>query len=294
MFSRLPQLNQIKGFEAAARLGSFKAAAGELNITPTAISHQISNLEDRLGVLLFERKVRSIVLTQEGARFALVAHQALQQISTAIEEISDAQSVLNIATTTSFASMWLVPNLARFYKEHPDIQVAIRTGEELADIRRDRRIDLAIRYGRDVEKNTTAVKLVTERFAGYATEGYLNSCKDLTDATYIETRWKNKDLPSISWEKWLQTFNANISAPKISYFDQEDHVVQAALTGQGIALVSSVLAKMAVQNGWLKTMDDDCSLPGLTYYLLVSPFSANLRKVTVFRDWLIKELSEYA
>jgi len=294
MFSRLPQLNQIRGFEAAARLGSFKAAAGELNITPTAISHQISNLEDRLGVLLFERKVRSIILTQEGARFAHVAHQALQQISTAIEEISNAQSVLKIATTTSFASMWLVPNLARFYKEHPDIQIEIKTGEELADIKRDRRIDLAIRYGRDDEKNTSSVKLVTEHFAGYATEDYLNSCKHLADATFIETRWKNKDLPSISWEKWLQTFDSDISDPRISYFDQEDHVVQAALAGQGIALVSSVLAKMALQQGWLKALDDGCSLPGLTYYLLVSPFSENLRKVIIFREWLVKELSEYA
>ncbi|UTW05333.1 LysR family transcriptional regulator [Amphritea atlantica] len=294
MFSRLPQLNQIRGFEAAARLGSFKAAAGELNVTPTAISHQISSLEDRLGVLLFERKTRSIILTHEGARLAHVAHQALQQISAAFEEISNAQSVLRIATTTSFASMWLVPNLARFYKEHPDIQVEIKTGEELADIKRDRRIDLAIRYGSDEEKNTNSVKLVTERFTGYATEDYLNSCQYFTDATFIETRWKNKNLPSINWETWLQTFNSNISDPKIRYFDQEDHVVQAALAGQGIALVSSVLAKMALQQGWLKALDDGCSLPGLTYYLLVSPVSENLRKVTLFREWLVKELSEYA
>ena len=88
MFSHLPQLNQMRGFEAAARLGSFKAAGEELNLSPTAISHQISNLEDRLGILLFERKTRVVKLTPEGSQLAETVYQALQKLATTIEDIS--------------------------------------------------------------------------------------------------------------------------------------------------------------------------------------------------------------
>ena len=294
MFSHLSQLNQLRGFEAAARLGSFKAAGEELNISPTAISHQISNLEDKLGVLLFERKTRSVSLTQEGSRLSQAAHQALHQLSTAFEEISNKQSVLRIATTTSFASMWLVPNLESFQKKYPKIEIEIKTGEELIDINRDRRIDLVIRYGSIDETNENITKLVTESFGAFATEDYLCRHKDLEDASFIETKWKNKSLPSIAWCNWFQKFYPDVSATQICYFDQEQHVIQAALAGQGIALVSSVLANMALQQGWLKSLNGAFFLPGLTYYLLISPFSKDLQKVTSFKEWLQEELSKQA
>lgn len=294
MFSHIPQLNQIRGFEAAARLGSFRAAGEELSLSPTAISHQISNLEDKLGVLLFERKTRLATLTQEGSKLALAAHQALQQLSTALEEISDSQSILRIATTTSFAAMWLVPNLASFQKKYPKIQIELKTGEDLIEINGDRRIDLAIRYGLCDEKNVRITKLVTENFGAYATENYLDRHKDLKDATLIETQWKNKSLPPITWNSWLQAFRPDISVPQIRYFDQEHHSIQAALAGQGVVLVSSVLAEMAIEQGWLKTLDISCSIPGFTYYLMLSPSSEDLHKVIVFKEWLVEELSKKA
>ncbi|WKE66333.1 LysR substrate-binding domain-containing protein [Gallaecimonas kandeliae] len=293
MFSRLPQLSQIRGFEAAARLGSFKAAGEELNISPTAISHQISNLEDKLGVLLFERKTRSVSLTQEGHRLAQAAHQALKQLTTAVEEMSDTQSVLRVSTTASFAAMWLIPSLSRFQNKHPEIKTEIITSEEVIDINRDRRVDLAIRYGCHDENNKNKTVLINESFSAYATEDYLDRLKDLKDAVFIETKWKNKNLPSVALSHYLQKINKDISAPRICSFDQEHHVIQAALAGQGIAFVSSVLADMALQKGWLKPLDESFSLPGLTYSLLVSPFSEGLRKVAVFKEWIAEELSKY-
>jgi len=292
VFSLLPQLNSIRVFEAAARLTSFKAAAGELNVTPTAVSHQICNLEKKLGTLLFERKTRAINLTPEGAKLARVAHQSLQQIASILEEISGIQTVLNISTTASFAAMWLVPRLAYFQKIHPEIQVGIKTGEQLDDLLKDRRIDLAIRYGHYDEQDEYATKLVTEHFGVYATQDYLDKCKSLKNAALIETHWKNKNLPSITWKQWLQKYDTSAYTPRIRYFDQEHHVIQAALAGQGIALVSSVLVHTALQQGWLQPYRNDCYLPGLTYYLLPSPFSKNLRKLAVFRNWLIEELSK--
>lgn len=294
MFSRLPQLNSIRVFEAAARLSSFKTAAEELNVTPTAVSHQIRNLEEKLGTLLFERKTRAIELTPEGLQLAQVSHQALQQIASKLEDISRIQTVLNVTTTSSFAAMWLVPRLACFQKLHPEIQVAIRTGEQLDDLQNDRRIDLAIRYGQYDEQDVNATKLITEYFGAYATQNYLNGCKSLKNATLIETQWQNKNLPSVAWKQWLHKYDVNTYNPKIRYFDQEHHVIQAALAGQGIALVSSVLVQTSLQQNWLEPYKNDCLLPGLTYYLLSSPFSKDLRKVVVFQNWLIRELSENA
>ena len=281
-------------FEAAARLSSFKTAAEELNVTPTAVSHQIRNLEEKLGTLLFERKTRAIALTPEGLQLALASHQALQQITSTLEDISRIQTVLNVATTSSFAAMWLVPRLARFQKLHPEIQVTIRTGEQLDDLQNDRRIDLAIRYGQYDEQDVNATKLITEYFGVYATKNYLNGCKSLKNATLIETQWQNKSLPSVAWEQWLKKYDVSICNPKTRYFDQEHHVIQAALAGQGIALVSSVLVQTSLQQNWLEPYKDDCFLPGLTYYLLPSPFSKDLRKVAMFQNWLIGELSENA
>lgn len=292
MFSRLPQLNSIRVFEAAARLSSFKAAAEELNVTPTAVSHQIRNLEEKLGTLLFERKTRAIALTPEGLQLALASHQALQQIASTLEDISRVQTVLNIATTSSFAAMWLVPRLARFQKLYPEIQVSLRTGEQLDDLQNDRRIDLAIRYGQYDDQDTNAIKLVTEYFGVYATRNYLDECKYLKDATLIETQWQNKNLPRVTWKQWLKEYDVDIDNPKIRSFDQEHHVIQAALAGQGMALVSSVLVQAYLIQDWLEPYSDECLLPGLTYYLLPSPFSKDLRKVVVFQNWLMDELSE--
>ena len=294
MFSHLPQLNQMRGFEAAARLGSFKAAGEELNLSPTAISHQISNLEDRLGILLFERKTRVVKLTPEGSQLAETVYQALQKLAMTIEDISLTKSVLRVSTTTSFASMWLVPNLAGFQELYPEIQVDIKTSEELIDIGRDRGVDLAIRYGYVKEENTDVTKLITEDFNAYATASYLSSMEALEKATFIETKWKNKSLPLVSWDKWLDTFRPNTSVTNIKTFDQEHHSIQAALAGQGLVLASSVLAEMAIQQGWLKPVGEKHSIPGLTYYLLASPHSENSYKSIVFKNWLIEELGEKA
>ena len=286
MFSRLAQLNQLRGFEAAARLGSFKAAADELNVSPTAISHQISALEEALGVSLFERRTRAVVLTEQGAKLAQSVHQVFLQLSATIEEVCSAQSVLRIGTTTSFASMWLVPNLAQFHALYPNIQVEIKTGEELIEINRDRRIDLVIRYGEIKENADSKIKLVTESVGAYATRDYLRQINNVSEATLIETTWKNSNLPSISWAQWQQQFYPSLVVSKRIQFDQEQHAIQAALAGQGVVFTSSVLVEMAVNNGWLVPVKEKSVLPGLTYYLKLSPHSRELRKVDLFTRWI--------
>lgn len=292
MFSHLLQLNSIRVFEAAARLMSFKAAALELNVTATAVSHQIRGLEEKLGTLLFERKTRSISLTPQGAKLAPVAYQSLHQLAAVLEEISDTNSVLTISTTSSFAAMWLIPRLDDFHTRNPEIQVAIKTGEHLEDLLKDRRIGIAIRYGQFKKQDKEKIKLVTERIGMYATKKYLDGFSHLEDANLIETKWKNSNLPSISWEQFLKPQIGEKRQLKIRAYDQEVHVIQAALAGKGIALVSSLLVQTALEHGWLEELKRGKDIDGLTYYMLIPPHKENSRKVEIFRRWLIEKMAE--
>lgn len=291
MFAHLPQLNSIRVFDSAARLSSFKAAAMELNVTPTAVSHQIRALEEKLGTLLFERKTRAIILTPEGEKLAQVAYYCLHKISDVLEEISDSQTVVTVSTTASFAAQWLVPKLDRFHRRHPKTHVVVKTGEHLEDLQKDRRIDLAIRYGQFDARIEYATKLVTERFGMYATRQYLQDFPRIEDATLIETTWKNPSLHPITWKQYFQNKDFNKMKLKIRSYDQEHHVIQAVLAGQGIALVSSLLVQTALQQGWLKQHQNGEYLEGLTYYMLTTARHENSRKVGLFREWLLDELT---
>lgn len=294
MFSHLPQLNSIRVFDSAARLTSFKAAALELNVTPTAVSHQIRALEEKLGTLLFERKTRAIILTPEGEKLARVVYHSLQEISCVLEEISDNQTVLTVSTTASFATQWLVPKLDSFRQRYSEINVVIKTCEHLEDLQKDRRIDLAIRYGEFDTQIENATKLVTERFGMYATKQYLQDFPRIEEATLIETMWKNPSLQPITWKQYFQNKDFNIMKLNIRSYDQEHHVIQAALAGQGIALVSSLLVQTALQQGWLKQHHNGELLEGLTYYMLTTSRNKNSRKVGLFREWLLDELTKNA
>ncbi len=285
VFSHLPQLNQVRGFEAAARLGSFKAAGQELNLSPTAISHQISNLEDKLGVALFERKIRQVVLTEEGRRLALAVFQAFNTLSQTLDDISRIQSVLRVSTTNSFASLWLVPHLADFYRQYPDIQVEISTSDRLVDIARDRNVDIAVRYAETPHVSPQSSKLVTEHFGAYATQTYLDNNPNLEEMTLIETHWQNQALPPMTWS---QHFSHRVATmPTAIKFDQEQHAIQAALAGQGVVLMSSVLADMAIGQKWLVSLGEDYVLPGFTYSIITSPHSGYQRKTEAFKQWLM-------
>jgi len=289
MFSHLPPLNSLRVFDSAARLKSFKAAALELNVTPTAVSHQIRALEERLGTLLFERKTRFILLTAEGESLARVTHQSLQQISAAIEEVSDSQSILTVSTTASFAAQWLVPNLEGFYLSHPDIQVVVKTGELVDDLQQDKRIDLAIRYGHFDADCDGATKLVTERFGMYASSEYLKNVSRLEDATLIETKWKNSNLRPITWKHFIESKKLNQKNLIIRTYDQEQHVIQAALAGQGVALVSQLLVQTPLRNKWLNEHPKGEELEGLSYYIVNKSSAESSRKVALFRQWLLTE-----
>jgi len=293
MYSHLPSLNSIKVFDAAARLSSFKKAAEELHVTPTAVSHQIKSLEETLGTLLFERKTRAIELTKDGELLAKTSYNVLQQLTDVVNDISSSRHLITVSTTSSFAAMWLIPNLGEFNRLYPEIEVAVKTGEQADNIEKDRRIDLVIRYGTDKDSQQSSTKLVNEKIGMYATENYINSVSSITDACLLETQWYNKNLPAISWKSCTTDRLSMNKTLNIRQYDQEHHVIQAALAGQGIALVSSLLVENAINHGWLvdcKTPEVNNRIKGLSYYLLVPERNLRNNNILAFKEWIKKAL----
>ncbi len=293
MFARIPSPSALRTFEAAARLGSFKAAATELSVTPTAVSHQIRTLEEHLEVPLFIRRTRAVELTESGRRLSEAAHQGFQQIMLALEEVSATETVLTVSTTPAFASLWLVPKLGRFQERHPEFQIQLDTGTSPIDLERDRRVDIAIRYGAGPYPGLHTLPLFDETFGAYASPDYLRGLARFEDAVLIETGWQQPGLDGLSWEAWLSEAGIpSDTLQKPRSFDQEHLVVQAALASQGLVLVSSILVDDLVQRGWLEGYRPQVRLTGQRYTALCLPGRASHRKLARFLDWLRDEAAE--
>lgn len=285
ILSRIPSLNALKTFDAAARWLSFKLAAEELHITPAAVSHQIKGLEEALGVLLFERKTRAIALTTHGRTLACVVADTLSCLSHTVAEITAAQQVINVSTTPAFAAMWLVPRLGEFMADHPSLDVAVKTTQQLVDVDHDQTVDLAISYGRVDARLPGQLHLCAERMGVYGAPELIQRDPTLTDAVLIETRWTNTELPPIAW----RTLLPNEDRLTVRRFDQEHHAIQAALAGQGLVLVSELLVEKALQERWLLPYSSEViALPEspLGYYLRVPKRSSHRVPVQQLVRWL--------
>lgn len=286
MFARLPPLPALRAFEAAARLGSFKAAAEELFVTPTAISHQIRSLESTLGVGLFERKTRSVELTDTGRALAPSLTRGFLEIRSGLENALEQVSVINLSTTPAFAALRLVPELPRFYEREPGVRVKLDTSTQRVDLRRDRGTDLVIRYSSEAPEGLADVPLMAEQFLAVAAPSLVGT--DLArDGTLLETRWQQPVLGDVSWAHWFEA--AGLPPPeesRIVSFDEELYVLQATIAGRGIALASSVLAADFIDRGLLQTLRNDVVLPGLSYRALALPGTMDNRKIQTFLDWL--------
>src|SRR5437762_3125201 len=244
----LPPLDFLRGFEAAARHLSFTRAAAELFVTQSAISRQIQALEEFIGVPLFERKHKALALTEPGQAYLRTVGPVLDQLRDATRRLREARTghVLTVTTTVSFASMWLVPRLARFRKAHPSVDVRIAASHEVADLEREG-IDLAIRDCAINRAPADAVYLVGEHLAPVCSPAYLKEAKrarrplatpaDLRHHILLYLHDPTGRWPWLSWATWTEAMGMEALDPAGTLtFDQYDQVIQAALHGQGIAL----------------------------------------------------------
>ena len=274
----------------AARTGSFKEAARELGVTPTAISHQVRTLEEQLGVALFVRKTRNVVLTEEGKRLAASTLKGFQEIHEGLAALGSSSSRITIATTPAFAALWLVPRVADFEARHPNFTVHVETSTEPVNLERDRRVDVAIRYGTGDHPGLAAMPLPEEGFGAFANPELLQAGIGLEGATLIETRWRSPTLRQIGWDDWLEAQQLDPRQyPDRRIFDEEQHSIQAALAGQGLVLASNLLVSDMVDRGWLVEYLPEARLPGLRYTALARSDHSRTGKVRQFLVWLERE-----
>jgi LysR family glycine cleavage system transcriptional activator len=290
--SRLPSLNGLRAFEAAARHLSFTKAAEELNVTQTAISHQIKRLEEELGVRLFVRQNRTLTLTAEARDYLPGIRAAFQDLRLATERMrrKDNANTLTVTTIASFATKWLVPRLSRFQESHPAIDVRVTTSTALVDFAQDG-IDVGIRYGRGSWPGLRAYWLMADELFPVCSPALLKGDpplrkpEDLARHTLLHTSHDMED----DWRLWLTAAGlpANLSKHPGVTFDLQFTTVQAAIDGLGVAIGRTAIVESDIAKGRL-VAPFAMTLPAEAGYYLVCPHTAaDAPKITAFRDWLI-------
>jgi len=289
---RLPPLNALRAFEAAARHLSFTQAAEELHVTQAAISHQVKALEDRLGVPLFVRTGRGLTHTPEGEALLPVLTQSFDAMAAAVEQASQAGAAraLSVTTMDSFASSWLVPRMRRFRARHPDIDVRISSTDAVVDLRREG-FDCAIRYGaRDVEPGFEVVWLMEEDLSPVCSPALMEGPHPLLTPDDLRHHTLLHDDMTINWSVWLEAAGVTgVDGEKGPFYEHSHLVLQAAIAGEGVALGRSALVADDLAKGRL-VRPFDIALPSNYAYRFVAPPEAMRRpRVVAFRDWLIEE-----
>jgi LysR family glycine cleavage system transcriptional activator len=291
MTRRLPPLNALRAFEAAARHLSFSKAADELHVTHGAISRAIRELEKDLGVRLFLRTTRSVRLTPPGSSYAGEVRNALDQLAAATAAVSEQPSsgILSVSTMDSFAARWLVPRLARFRRQHADIDVRLSASDRLADFITDG-IDIAIRYGRGQYPGAKAELLMREDLVPVCSPKLLEGPHPLRAPADLKYHTLIHDDFQINWAAWLRTAGIEgVDATRGPTFYSSAHAVQAAIQGEGVVLGRSALIGDDLAAGRL-VRPFTLSLPAeLAYYVAYPPRALQRYKVKVFRDWLFAE-----
>ena len=293
MARRLPPLNTLPSFEAAARHLSFSKAADELHVTHGAVSRAVRHLEDHLGVRLFIRATRSVKLTPIGSAYAAEVSEALNHLAAATVAATGQQSsgMLNVSTLDSFAAKWLVPRLFRFRRAHSDIDVRLSTSEKLADFVSDG-IDIGIRYGRGQYPGLKAELLMQEDLFPVCSPKLLEGPHPLRTPADLKHHTLIHDEFQIDWPTWLRSAGIEgVDSHHGPRFYSSEHAVQAAVLGEGVLLGRSALVADDLAAGRL-VRPFALSLPaGLAYYVAYPPRALQRHKVKAFRDWLLAEVA---
>jgi LysR family transcriptional regulator, glycine cleavage system transcriptional activator len=291
----LPSLNGLRAFEAAARHLSFTRAAAELNVTQTAVSHQIRRLEEQLGKRLFVRGSRALRLTRDAQDYLPAVRTAFDDLRRATARLQrpDREGLLTVSTTASLAAKWLVTRVARFQDAHPGIEVRITTSTHLVDFQREE-VDMAVRYGLGNWPGLRTQWLMAEDIFPVCSPALMTSAnplrrpEDLAHHTLLHTTVARED-----WQLWLTAAGLPISLAlrRGLSFDQSFMALQAAMDGLGVALGRTRLVDADIASGRL-VVPFDVVLPADAGYYIVAPEeTADAPKIVLFRDWLTRSVT---
>lgn len=289
----LPPLAAVRVFEAAARHENFTVAAAELGMTQAAVSYQVRLLEERLGVPLFRREKRRVMLTEAGRRAGGQLAAAFDAIDAAFAGLrAEDEAVLTVSTSNTFANTWLVWRLGAFHLAHPVMAVRLLTSDALADFAAEE-VDVAIRSGRGGWPGLVAHKLLDIDFTPMCSPGFLAArggaiaAGDLPHLPLI-----NADDPW--WTHWLRA--AGVEAPDHARrpgvrLDSQAHEGHAAMAGQGVALLTPFFWRNDLADGRLVRLSERTETRGYAYWLVYPETRAKVAKIRRFRDWLLGEMA---
>jgi len=295
---RLPSLDLLKGFEAAARLLSFTRAAEELHLTQSAVSRQMQELEQQLGVALFQRRHRALALTDAGREYYAAAARALATMREVTDRLRAQQGkrTLAVTTTHSFASLWLIPRLAGFTRAHPDIDVRITADTRVQNLARDG-LDVAIRHGPATLCGPNALRLFGERVFPVCSPALLKRSKpplkvpaDLRHHVLLQYDDPDARHPWLHWKTWLEIEGlVDLKPAGRLMFSGYEQIIPAAVAGHGVALGRTPLVRDLISAGELVAPFQRSADPARAYFVIVAPGAAPRSEVGAFVDWLRRE-----
>ena len=294
----LPSLDLLAGFEAAARHLSFTKAGEELFITQSAVSRQIKELEDQLGVSLFHRRHRALQLTEAGQQFYAAAAQVLTTMRTATSRLraQGGSRQLSVTTTASFAALWLIPRLAGFRRTHEGVDVRITADTRVQDLERDG-LDLAIRHGPASLAGPNAIRLFGERVFPVCSPKLLKRIPlrepaDLRKHTLLQYDDPEGRHPWLHWRSWLEIARIPDLKPAGTLsFSGYEQIIPAAVAGHGVALGRMPLLKDLLASKELVAPFKSSADPARAYYAIVSKNAEGRPEVADFVEWLKQEAS---
>lgn len=299
-------LGNLRAFEAVARCLNFSQAADELHLTQSAVSRQIKNLEDELGAQLFVRGTRHVEITQSGHILLHAVAASLPRIDASVRQIRQTRSRKRVSVTTfaSFGSLWLLPRIEAFQRQHPDIDIRVSAADAIADLD-DPELDLALRYCNPAQAPAGAHRLFGEVLTPVVSRSLaerigrgqappLSRPADLAQHTLAEEDDTKTSTEYLSWRRWLTLNDQPALQPKRwLYLNFTYQQVQAALAGHGVALARVALVFEALQRGELV---EPFGISGrldspYQYWLVVAPVSRTRPEVNQFCEWVLEQAS---
>jgi DNA-binding transcriptional LysR family regulator len=300
---RLPQVAFFQGFEAAARNLSFTKAAEELFVTQSAVSRQVKALEDHLGVALFERRPRALILTEAGQSLYAVTTDVLDRLQTAVDQLGSGSRArqLSVTTTTGFASLWIIPRLPRFTDLHPGIDVRISATTDMLNLERSL-IDIAIRYCPSEMVPEGTRRLFGEEILPVCSPALLRDRsrplkrpQQLKDHTLLHFDYPGAVKSFMDWGTWLSALGfGDLNPVRALHFSQYEQMIQAAINGQGVALGRQPLVNDLIHSGALIAPFKDTVVASRSYFLIQSPAAEGKPHVHQFVEWLLDEINREA
>lgn len=284
---RLPPLAALRAFEAAARHLSFKRAAEELLVTPTAVSHQIRLLEETMGLRLFERRTRQVVMTEAAQRLYPVLRDGFDTFTRTIDGLRARPSTVTLTATRAFTARLLVPRVASFQERRPDVTLRLLAADEPVDLAAGT-ADLAIRYGGGVYPGLRSEPLGTDRLAPVAHPALgLTAPEQLAQHRLIHFEWRVPHPEKPSWPRWFAAAGLPERGASALHCTDESHAIQAVAAGHGVGLLSLTLVAAELAAGTL-VQPFGPAIEGMGFHLVRRPGLEN-EAIEAVRGWILAE-----